>query len=143
MKKGSLLFVYGTLRRGACKDLTHNPDCLFVGEDAINGKLYDLGWFPGVKADAPHAGTKTGPFHFDPGQPTVRGDVFLIGDDSLVQHLDDYEGYPNLYDRIETESAGGKHVWVYTYNHAPPEDKRIMSGDWINRPVNVIPNTAD
>lgn len=142
MKKGDLLFVYGTLRRGECKDLSHNHDCLFVGEDAINGLIYDLGWFPGVKAEVAHAGAKTDPSQFDPGHPAVRGDVFQLGSDELVQNLDDYEGYPDLYDRIQTVSANGSIVWVYVYNAAPPADKRIISGDWVNRPVNVIPNTA-
>lgn len=142
MKEGSLLFVYGTLRQGECADLSRVEDCLLVGEDAINGKLYDLGWYPGVKSDNPHAGTKTDPFHFDPGLPSVRGDVFQINSDALVQHLDDYEGYPTLYDRIETMTAGGRVVWVYTYNNEPSEDRRIISGDWINRPVNVPNNVG-
>lgn len=123
MKSGDLLFVYGTLRRGESADLKEQArgGACFIATDEINGDLYNLGWFPGVKAE---------PGHFDPGKPSVRGDVFLLRDDALCKRLDVYEGYPNLYNRIETYTAGERHVWVYTYNHDVIELQRLIGGDW-------------
>lgn len=150
MQKNSLLFVYGTLRLGASSDLSRNHLVEHVGEDFINGRLYNLGRFPGVK-DVPESGapqvvsgSKADPGHFDIGAPFIRGDVFKILDDTVVVHLDRYEGYPDLYNRHETESAEGRHVWVYTYNHAVQDSQEISSGDWIADQLKANPpaNTA-
>jgi gamma-glutamylcyclotransferase (GGCT)/AIG2-like uncharacterized protein YtfP len=129
MKKNDLLFVYGTLRVGESADLSANTLGEYLGEDCINGLIYNLGWYPGVVTQS---------MAFDPGKPAVRGDVFRIGCDSMVGQLDSYEGYPNLYDRIETMTAGGLHVWVYTYNHDVNPDNLIASGDWKNKDGNML-----
>lgn len=121
MKPGDLLFVYGTLRRGQSASLAGNSGAEFVGEDKINGWIYNLGWYPGVKTE---------PGHFSSGAPTVAGDVFKILDETTAVGLDGYEGYPSLYNRIETETADGRHVWVYTYNHPVSGEDLIVSGDW-------------
>jgi gamma-glutamylcyclotransferase (GGCT)/AIG2-like uncharacterized protein YtfP len=143
VRKGSLLFVYGTLRRGASSDLSREPLVEFVSGDSVNGKLYNLGWFPGVKEVA-CSGADAKPQNFDPGEASITGDVFRILDDRVVSHLDAYEGYPNLYNRVETETADGKHVWVYTYNHNVEDRQLIPSGDWIASQLVANPpaNTA-
>jgi gamma-glutamylcyclotransferase (GGCT)/AIG2-like uncharacterized protein YtfP len=133
MRKGDYLFVYGTLRRGEGADLSkqgRNRGAVFMGVSQINGLIYNLGHFPGVKCEAGS---------FDPGQPSVHGDVFLINDPKLPDQLDAYEGYPNLYTRLETEAADGRTVWVYVYNHEVIEMQRIQSGDWYDRGV-AMPN---
>lgn len=121
MNKGDFLFVYGTLRRGERADLTRSREVDFICEDLINGEIYNLGSFPGAKAV---------PEHFDPGKPAIKGDVFQIRDTSITTVLDAYEGYPDFYNRIQTESATGLHVWVYTFNADIPAEKVIPSGDW-------------
>lgn len=121
IKAGDLVFVYGTLKRGQTADLSKNHNTEFVAEDAINGFIYDLGWYPGVKATS-------GPF--DRGMPAVHGEVFRINDAMVGLALDAYEGYPGLYTRIETETAGGRKVWVYVYNHEVAADHAIPSGAW-------------
>jgi gamma-glutamylcyclotransferase (GGCT)/AIG2-like uncharacterized protein YtfP len=128
MKKGDLLFVYGTLRRGESADLSvgqRGHKVLFVGKDAINGLLYNLGYYPGIKevTDAP----------FSPDLPVVVGDVFTIGDESITEVLDAYEGYPSLYGREVVQSQKGRSVWVYTYNHEVADSQRILNGDWQSR----------
>lgn len=129
MRVGSLLFVYGTLRKGERADLSkHEKDfgVTYLGEDIINAELYDLGSYPGVKE--PGLGA------FEVEEPRVHGDVFRIEDQSIISILDHYEGYPYLYNRTTTETMDGREVWVYTYNGEVDADRRIVSGDWINRP---------
>lgn len=118
MQKGDMLFVYGTLRQGECSDLSIRSGAEFVSKDEINGDLYDLGWYPGVKLG---------------GDNLVRGDVFQLKDASIITQLDTYEGYPNLYDRSVVETKGGRQVWVYTINRECGDNERIASGDWLNK----------
>lgn len=128
MKEGDYLFVYGSLRRGEASDLEAGSrwggGANFIGEDAINGKLYRVGWYPGVKTD---------PGMYDTNLDVVLGDVFQINDAALITLLDGYEGYPHLFNRIETRSANGHTVWVYTYNPTVKEEARVPSGDWKQR----------
>lgn len=126
MLKGDYLFVYGTLRRGENSDLSRNASQIdYIGRDRINGHLYNLGWYPGVRG-APHT-IKEG---FDPEKPTVIGDVFRIRDAGIAAHLDAYEGYPNLYSRNVVLTEKGVKAWVYTYNDETSPDRLIENGDW-------------
>lgn len=136
MKKGDLLFVYGTLRKGASNDLSRKEGAKYIGEDWINGDLYDLGWYPGVKLFE-------GAENFSVGLPVVVGDVFAIEDTKLADYLDGYEGYPNLYNRSQVETSGGHIVWVYIYNHGVYGRENIPTGDWLSHEAiikNKIPN---
>lgn len=136
MKKDDLLFVYGTLRVGQSADLSdgrYSDGVEYVDSDVINGKIFDLGWFPGAKVT---------PGHFDTGAPSIIGDVFRLTDDAIIPRLDGYEGYPNLYDRVQTETASGRHVWVYVYNAHIPEERQIVSGDWLLKENNGMPSAA-
>jgi gamma-glutamylcyclotransferase (GGCT)/AIG2-like uncharacterized protein YtfP len=129
MKTGDLLFVYGTLRRGASADLSRSSssfDVTFVDTDRINGKLYNIGWYPGIKDVRGGA--------FNSILSTVTGDVFLIRDDTVRDVLDAYEGYPHLYDRCQVETEDGRMVWVYTYNGQPPGESFLPTGDWMDSP---------
>jgi gamma-glutamylcyclotransferase (GGCT)/AIG2-like uncharacterized protein YtfP len=129
MKKNDLLFVYGTLRLGEAADLSKKEfgngisHATFVKEDRINGNLYDLGWFPGVKRTF-------GEVPFEAELPTVVGDVFRLDSDTIADQLDGYEGFPNLYGRSQVQTESGLIVWVYTYNGAAHPDRAIPSGDW-------------
>jgi gamma-glutamylcyclotransferase (GGCT)/AIG2-like uncharacterized protein YtfP len=128
MKKGDLLLVYGTLRQGERADITKKmPGAVsFVSLDRITGEMYNMGYYPGVKAEA-------GSFEKD--KPAVVGEIYQIDNPSIIPILDGYEGYPSLYNRIETETEGGRVTWVYTFNHEVLEEQRIPSGDWANRPA--------
>lgn len=133
MKRGDFIFVYGTLMRGERADMTHNVlvsnHVTFIGGDFINGKLFHIGAFPGVKTIAGQ---------YNDRLPKVAGEVFLIRDPSVVAILDAYEGYypdnvsEGLYDRIQTESFRGKYVWVYIYNPPVRDEQLIETGDWRN-----------
>jgi gamma-glutamylcyclotransferase (GGCT)/AIG2-like uncharacterized protein YtfP len=138
MQKGDIIFVYGTLRRGERADLAkqaHNFDTTFIGDDKINGKMYHLGAFPGVKASSGD---------FSPNAPIVVGELFRIMAPSIITLLDHYEGYDadnperGLYNRLQTQSEAGRTVWVYTYNGPVSCEQLITSGDWVkNREIPV------
>lgn len=131
IRKGEYLFVYGTLRRGENSDLSRNSSQIdYLGQDRINGFLYNLGWYPGVREAA--KSLKDG---FDPDKPTVIGDVFRIRDAGIGVHLDAYEGYPNLYGRSEVMTEKGTKAWVYTYNDETAPDRLIETGDWKSVPA--------
>lgn len=128
MKKGDLIAVYGTLRRGERADLHSSQksfEAQFVCDDRIAGELFNLGSYPGVK--------NVSSVIQGEDLPAVVVEVFKIKDDSLVTILDHYEGYPYLYDRCEVVTERGHKVWVYTYNSPCKSDDLIPSGDWKQR----------
>lgn len=129
MKVGDLVFVYGTLRRGESSSLSESPRfanlATFVGESRINGDIYKLGWFPGVKLPEEQE-------PFDADKPTVVGEVFKIDALILPNMLDTYEGYPHLYGKKEVYTEHDHVAWVYTYNGGVEPETRIATGDWKN-----------
>lgn len=135
VKKGEMLFVYGTLRPGERASLTSSRlsfDVELLGGDMVNGKLYHLGGYPGVKlVSAPLS-------VFDKNLDTVKGEAFLLKNDAIHSVLDAYESYRpddpegGLYNRVRLHSICGRVLWVYVYNHPVLEEQRILSGDWKN-----------
>jgi gamma-glutamylcyclotransferase (GGCT)/AIG2-like uncharacterized protein YtfP len=131
MEKGDNVFVYGTLRKGERMSLDREfaqTGVSFVGMDTINGRMYHLGAFPGIK-DVPD--------DYDDNNPNkIIGEVFRIRDASIIAVLDAYEGYlednpeHGLYDRKKTTTARCRPVWVYIYNHPVIPAQQIDSGDW-------------
>lgn len=70
------VFVYGTLRRGDVRDITHlQPPPVFVGMATVQGVLYDLGSYPGVLLG---------------GEGRVTGEVYAISAE-LERQLDTIE----------------------------------------------------
>lgn len=127
MKKGDKVFVYGSLRKGESADLSMRSGSRFLCFDRINGLLYGVSWFPGFKAlDLPGN-------DFNPNLATVSGEVYEVTDDALCRQLDSYEGYPNLYTRIQIETERSHLVWVYVYNGEVGDNQLVVTGDWLNR----------
>jgi len=136
MKKGDLLFVYGTLRRGERADLAKGQNSFgvsFVGEDRINGKMYNIGSFPGLKI--PECLNQEMCDGFCESCDAIVGDVFRVREESITALLDAYEGYPFMYDRRVVTMESGRKAWVYTYNYEVKDDSLIESGDWKDRDV--------
>lgn len=121
MQKDDYVFVYGTLRLGEGANLRYLKTAEYIGEDRVNGLLYNLGSFPGLKA-------KKRQFTFD--FPIVCGDVYCLTETEQAMNLDRYEGYPSLYSRIQTETESGITVWTYIYNGMVYDKQLISSGDW-------------
>jgi gamma-glutamylaminecyclotransferase len=91
----TLLFVYGTLKRG-CSNHHHLADQSFVGlaRTVAGYRLYDLGGYPTIQ---PNPNDRDG----------VVGEVWSV-DDAALERLDRFEGvHEGLYRREPFPLAGG------------------------------------
>jgi gamma-glutamylaminecyclotransferase len=100
----SLLFVYGTLKRGQrSHHLLWGQEFLGEAQTAPKYRLYDAGHYPLLVED-PANGL------------AIKGEVWRI-DDAVLGRLDQWEGVPELYSRrsitLEMEVSP---VWAYFYN---------------------------
>lgn len=69
--------VYGTLRAGGINDIARlGPAVVCVGRTWLTGRLYDLGWYPGLRLQ---------------GAQQVLAEVYAM-DDALEQAMDRIEG---------------------------------------------------
>jgi gamma-glutamylcyclotransferase (GGCT)/AIG2-like uncharacterized protein YtfP len=99
--------------------LTRFPNSKFIGEATANGRLFDLGAYPGLVSGQ----SKT----------PVIGEVYEI-DDQVLNEMDQFEASSN-YLRKGTEVSLGdetRFCWVY---EPDPEyysfSKLITEGDWV------------
>ncbi len=101
-------FVYGTLKRGECREAVWPTRPTRIREGFILGKLYDLGPYPAIRVDESDdegAG-------WDNGHPTdldwIKGEVWSMNHNDVITTLatlDEIEGtnqrgYRNLYDQV-------------------------------------------
>jgi len=128
------LFVYGTLMshighpmhdvlaRGAER----------LGEAFVQGRLYDLGRYPGLVLSAA-------------ADDRVVGEVYRLRDDGVLLALDDYEGCgpdaaePTEYVRrvatVTVAGGGTIYAWAYLYNRDASARSPIASGRYVPRPA--------
>lgn len=115
-----LLFVYGKLRKGGALPMDENfPGATFVGNATVQGKLYDLGRFPGLVMNG--------------SESKVLGAVYTV-DDATLQQLDEIEASAEYYRQLKDAFVGDEQItcWIYLPNSQQcTEDKLIASGDWI------------
>jgi len=111
-----LLFIYGTLHPDRAPAAIVATARLLkpFARATIQGRLYDLGAYPGVQLSSDPSGA-------------VPGELFHLPDDpAILARLDDYEDFRpddpsnSLFLRqrtIATLEDGTQHAcWVYTYN---------------------------
>lgn len=119
----NLVFVYGSLKKGQGNHGVLYPSELhvptpkptkFVGNDKILGRIYDLGYYPGLKPD------------FD---AKVHGEIYEV-DAPVLERLDRLEGHPDLYTRKEVLTENGVKCWTYFYNGNVDNRHYIRSGVW-------------
>jgi gamma-glutamylcyclotransferase (GGCT)/AIG2-like uncharacterized protein YtfP len=125
------LFVYGTLRRGCANRHARLLDrsALFLGPARVQGRLYRVKWYPGM--------TLRG----DAGD-WVLGDLFQVRDPLTLTALDQYEGteeYRRVLTMAVLENGDLAQCWVYEYIGPVPEERRMVSGDWL---AEAQPSTA-
>jgi len=122
----SYVFVYGTLRRGQERDINRlQPTAIFRGDGKINGILYDLGSYPGVRLGGEH---------------WVQGEVYQVTPE-LERQLDAIEEvWPQqtgeYVRRQVTVQCAGAALTCLVYEVAEAHIKGkviIASGDWIER----------
>ncbi|MEM9177466.1 MAG: gamma-glutamylcyclotransferase family protein [Myxococcota bacterium] len=116
--------VYGSLMRGlgAVERLEITDRLRFVGPCVLEGELYDLGDWPGMR----------------PGSSRVVGEIHALLDADVLSLLDAFEDYDpadprgSLYlrERVRLVEPAGTTVWTYVYNRVPDASARIPGGDW-------------
>lgn len=123
MKTWSYVFVYGQLRRG----MNHPMQNLLVrhasylGQGYFQGKLYDLGRYPGAtRSRSP--------------KDRVIGDLYRIDESApVMERLDEYEGRrfarEEVVVRIEHEDQ--IRAWAYLYTRSVLGRTLIPSGDYV------------
>ena len=118
------VFVYGSLRRGGCNDITRlQPSPQWGGGARVRGTLYHLGRYPGLLLR---------------GQDTVVGEVYAIAA-ALEARLDAIEGIrPGPEDEyrkreVDVELRGCTlRCLIYEINPAYiGPASRIAHGDWL------------
>jgi len=117
------LFVYGTLRRGAAMHGLLEGRAVWLCEATAEGRLVDLGSFPGMVASA-RSGER------------VRGELYAFGPaerESLLDALDRYEG--PRFERVTRTVAAAEaavHAWLYLYRGNARGLPVIAGGDYLS-----------
>lgn len=92
----TLLFVYGTLKRGQTNH-SQLQCALWQGEATLEGAcLFDLGPFPMAIA----------------GEGQIQGELYALPSKALAA-IDAFEGVPRLYERHRRPLSDGRQAWVY------------------------------
>lgn len=95
----------------------------YIGEGSIIGKLYHISWYPAFKKS-------------NNEEDMVLGDVYQLKEnrkESLIELLDEYEGEEYEKELLEVTFNKEKiKALVYVYKELVDENKRIISGNFIN-----------
>ena len=126
------LFVYGTLLRQSQSPMSSmlSTKSRFVGNGYVNGKLYDIGEYPGAILT-------------NKDNEKIQGEVFnLKNPAATLRELDFYEEcsdkspWPHEFKRIKATVTldSGKRVtaWIYEFNLPTDSYSRIESGDYMS-----------
>lgn len=115
------VFVYGTLRRGDCRDLAvHYPGAKFLASGWIAGELFNLGEYPGARLG---------------GTARIIGEIFELPEATLRQ-LDAMEGdeYTRGLVPVSREDGTVSACWVYEVAERVGSGcPQIASGNWFER----------
>jgi gamma-glutamylcyclotransferase (GGCT)/AIG2-like uncharacterized protein YtfP len=123
MDNEAYLFVYGTLR-SQMNDPLHRlleTHAILVGTGTFQGKLYDLGRYPG----AIRSRGKT---------DCVIGEIYRFSEPQrALEILDEYEGHRFKRKRVTIIQADGKSItsWIYLYVRSVTRRARIQAGDYV------------
>jgi gamma-glutamylcyclotransferase (GGCT)/AIG2-like uncharacterized protein YtfP len=121
-RAATALFAYGTLRRGAPMHGLLEGRTTWLGAASVEGRLVDLGAFPGLVA---------------PSTPRdrVHGDLFAIVEaerEALLDALDRYEGAS--FERVEQSVEGPEGpalAWLYVYRGELDGARVLSGGDYL------------
>ncbi|MBI2768441.1 MAG: gamma-glutamylcyclotransferase [Burkholderiales bacterium] len=120
------VFVYGTLRRGGRNDINRlQPAPRYVGMGEVQGKLYQIDWYPGLTLGGEKAVTVVGEvYELQPELEALLDEIEQIvpGDDS------------EYFKRVLTIEVDGRPLpcLVYEINPERVRGRQAMGhGDWI------------
>jgi gamma-glutamylcyclotransferase (GGCT)/AIG2-like uncharacterized protein YtfP len=130
---GSMLFVYGTLRRAveAPAFRLFAEHATYFDDGRVQAKMYDFESYPGVVLS-------------DHADDQVAGEVYTLRTPTpTLALLDRYEGVagaraggPALYERVRLQVATRRHgsldAWIYVFIGAVDQRSRIESGDYLD-----------
>lgn len=123
MENDAYLFVYGTLR-SQMNDPLHRlleRHAIFVGTGYFQGKLYDIGRYPGAVRSRRNT-------------DRVMGEICRLSEPRrALEILDEYEGHRFRRKRVRIFQEDGKSIdcWIYLYARSVKRHPRISSGDYI------------
>lgn len=115
----ALLFVYGTLKAGGCRH-HYLEGAVFLGTAATEPgyTLYDCGAYPAMVAA-------------DGGW--VVGELYSVSPELLDEVIDEVEGRPDWYDRVEIDlrDAEDRPIRAFTYVYQQPVDNlQPLGSEW-------------
>ncbi len=119
----SYLFIYGTLMQNISSNIARylKANSRLVGNGQMQGKLYDLGQYPGA-------------VYSSKAKSWIKGQVIELEETaSMLSRLDDYEG--EEYDRKVVPIHLSNEVyccWVYLYRFNIDGFIEIEIGDYLN-----------
>ena len=118
--KPTLVFVYGSLRKGMGNHSVLNPRGSMLVDEYTTPPEYhlaDLGYYPAVLKG---------------GGTAIKGELYAVSQEvwEAVEYL---EGYPSFYDRVELTTPHGVAIMYYLpHDLCRPEDNDLVeSGDWV------------
>ena len=123
MENDGYLFVYGTLR-SQMNDPLHRlleTHAVLIGAGTFQGKLYDLGRYPGVVPSRANT-------------DRVIGEIYRFSDPQrALEVLDEYEGNRFKRKRVTIIQEDGKNIacWIYLYARSITHRLLIRSGDYV------------
>jgi gamma-glutamylcyclotransferase (GGCT)/AIG2-like uncharacterized protein YtfP len=123
MENDAYLFVYGTLR-SQMNDPLHRlleTYAIFVGTGSFQGKLYDIGRYPGAVLSRRNT-------------DCVIGEIYRLSEPwRALEILDEYEGHRFKRKRVTIFQEDGKSIdcWIYLYARSVTRRALIRSGDYV------------
>jgi len=120
-KKNAIkIFVYGTLRKGQCRNSILSR-CEFIGLGILyHFLMYDLGEYPAII----------------PGNGKVKGELYIVNKE-ILKKLDYIEGVPFLFKRekvsiiLLNSEYYQLEAYAYVYCNEIQKKPLIEHGDWI------------
>ncbi|WP_268747089.1 gamma-glutamylcyclotransferase family protein [Methylacidiphilum kamchatkense] len=114
------MFVYGTLRKGQCRNSILSC-CEFIGLGILyHFLMYDLGEYPAII----------------PGNGKVKGELYVVNKE-ILKELDYIEGVPFLFKRekvcirLLNSEYHQLEAYAYVYCNKIQNKLLIEHGDWI------------
>lgn len=113
----SLVFVYGSLRRGATNHrVLEGATLVRQAISAPRYTLYDLGDYPAL---------------IEPGTTAITGELYLLPA-WLLREVDAFEGHPLLFERRAVALAGDADAEAYFFRDPiPARAVTIPGGDYL------------